>query len=72
MKMMHHAAAAFMCGFLWSFAPAAVAQVPKDRLDQAARGGYFNGGLAALRNNGVVIDRGGLISLASPIPGESA
>lgn len=38
----------------------------------APRGGYFNGGLAALRNNGVVIDRGGLISLASPIPGESA
>lgn len=41
-------------------------------IGSAPRGGYFNGGLAALRNNGVVIDRGGLISLASPIPGESA
>lgn len=41
-------------------------------IGSAPRGGYFNGGLAALRNNGVVIDRGGLISLASPLPGETA
>jgi len=36
------------------------------------RGGNFNNGVAQLLRNGVVVDRGGLLVLADPLPGEGA
>ncbi|WP_298165003.1 DUF87 domain-containing protein [Novosphingobium sp.] len=36
------------------------------------RGGNFNNGVAQLLRNGVAIDRGGVLHLADPLPGESA
>jgi hypothetical protein len=35
------------------------------------RGGNFNNGIAQLIRNGVAIDRGGVLHLADPLPGES-
>lgn len=42
-----------------------------EELGIAPRGGNFNNGIAQLIRNGVVVDRGGLLSLADPLPGES-
>ncbi|WP_310530669.1 helicase HerA domain-containing protein [Novosphingobium sp.] len=36
------------------------------------RGGNFNNGVAQLIRNGVAVDRGGVLHLADPLPGESA
>lgn len=36
------------------------------------RGGNFNNGVAQMIRNGVAIDRGGVLHLADPLPGESA
>lgn len=39
--------------------------------NRAARGGSFNTGVAQLLRNGVAIDRGGVLHLAQPLPGEA-
>lgn len=41
-------------------------------LDLVPRGGNWNNGMAQLTRNGVVVDRGGVLHLAEPLPGESA
>lgn len=43
-----------------------------DALGIVPRGGNFNNGVAQLIRNGVAVDRGGMLHLTSPLPGESA
>lgn len=51
---------------------------PMSRVDLAAflrkapRGGHWNNGISQLLRNGVVVERGGVLSLAEPLPGASA
>lgn len=51
-----------------------VKPMPRDQLGPfigiAARGGHFNNGVAQLVRNGVAVDRGGVLHLADPLPGE--
>lgn len=43
-----------------------------EALGIAPRGGNFNNGVAQLIRNGVAVDRGGVLHLAEPLPGEGA
>lgn len=41
-------------------------------LGKTPSGGHWNNGIAQLRRNGLITERDGLLSLANPLPGESA